>query len=201
MRLQFPKVPFEGPHHYIQLSQANHRGHDYRQQDALGTEKEREVTPRVPRAAARAGERVCCSGLAGTEWAMSGLRGRGLTHRRGLREDVLAAQVGAGEGGRHGDEEVKYGDDNGFNRANWREGGKTMVLLGQARGVGLGTSCNPAHGACLQRLSWATGTLEGSCALCLRNMYKNNHQAAPVLEERFCAFNPSGELRGEGRAV
>lgn len=46
----------------------------------------------------------------------------GLTHRRRLREDVLAAQVRAGEGGPHGDNEVEDGDDNGFNRANWRWG-------------------------------------------------------------------------------
>lgn len=53
--------------------------------------------------------------LASTE----GLPGAGLAHRRCLCEDVLAAQVGAGKGGHHGDYEVEDGDDNGLHRANW----------------------------------------------------------------------------------
>lgn len=38
--LQLPQVPFEGPHHDIELCQANHRGHDYRREDTLRTQNE-----------------------------------------------------------------------------------------------------------------------------------------------------------------
>lgn len=47
-----------------------------------------------------------------------------LTHRCCLCKDVLAAQVGAGKGGHHGDNEVEDGDDNGFHRANWGHRGE-----------------------------------------------------------------------------
>lgn len=67
-----------------------------------------------------------------------------LTHRRGLREDVLAAQVRAGKRGHHGDDEVEDGDDHGFNGANWREW-KRGSLLGKAGGTGRGASRKTAE--------------------------------------------------------
>lgn len=128
----------------------------------------------------------CRSCLASPERATSVLQGCGLTHRRGLHEDVLAAQVRAGEGSRHSDNEVEYGDDNGFNRANWREGGKMIVLLGKAWRVGLGTSCNPvAASAGLQEY------LRIHMLYASKNIYEKDQQAAPLLEEHFCALKPS----------
>lgn len=96
---------------------------------------------------------MCLELLPALRSASAALR-PGVTHRCGLREDVLAAQVRAGEGGRHGDKEVEYGDDNGFNRANWREGEEALGKAGRAR---WGTSCHPADGACprLPRLGYS----------------------------------------------
>lgn len=90
-----------------------------------------------------AGNCSCCSCLVSTVCYECAAR-PWLTHRCGLHKDVLTAQVGAGKGSCHGDKEVEYGDDNSFNRANWRKGRETTVLLGKAWREG--PSCNPANG-------------------------------------------------------